>query len=150
MKGEIIYHGGGGRGGSLASFDILTKVIENTGVKSTTKLNKDIKKIQSKGLSDYKKGIDKLNIKYDVKSSDLKTKLKNNGTTAYAKYQDERAMLSRDVYIGPIIKILDSWLKENNKNVKPSQINDASRLLLSFIKYTSSRSMKSGKFVIAK
>lgn len=150
IKGEIIYYGSGGRGGSLASFDILTQVVENTGVKSTDTLKKNLIATQTKGLKDYKNGIDKLNSRYGVKASDSKDILKRNNPKAYQAYQNERAELSRDVYIGPIINVLDKWFEANNKKVKPSQINDASRLILSFIKYTSSRSPKSGKFVIAK
>lgn len=150
LKGEIIYHQSGGRGGSLASFEIMTKVIENTGTKSADKLSADLKKVQEKGFKDYKDGIDKLNKKYGVKASDPKDKLKTGSPKLYKAYQEERALLSQTKYIGPIIGKIDKWFKENNKNVKPSQINDASRLILSFIKYTSSRSPKSGKFVIAK
>jgi hypothetical protein len=150
LKGEIIYHGSGGRGGSLASFEIMTKVIEDTGIKSADVLSANLKKVQAKGLKDYKDGIDKLNKKYGVEASDSKDKLKRRSTQLYLAYQEERASLSQTKYIGPIIGEMDKWFKEHNKNVKPSQINDASRLILSFIKYTSSRSPKSGKFVIAK
>jgi len=150
IKGEIIYNSSGGRGGSLASFDILTKVIENTRIASTERLKKDLISTQAKGLKDYKAGIDVLNKKYGVQASDPKTKLKVANPKAYEAYQSERAELSRDVYIGPIINLLEKWFEANNKKVKSSQVNDSTRLILSLIKYTSSRSPKSGKFVIAK
>lgn len=145
LKCEIIVQGMGGRLGSIGSISILLSVIKDANIKSSKKFHDDLKKNFDAGFKSYKKGIDDLNVKYGVKSSDSHSKLPRK---KYDEYKDERNLVSKEKLMDKIIPVIDKYFT-NNKKTKTT-FSDSTLMVQSFIKYASSRSPQSGKFVIAK
>jgi len=86
--------------------------------------------------------LEKANKKFKVKSG---TKLKS---PAKEQYDDERATLSALYVSNAIMPVLYDWFKTNESNKKNVVLNE--KVVQKFIEYTSSRTEKSGRFVIAK
>ena len=115
------------------------------------KLSADLDKGRTKGLKDYETELDKVNKRFKVKQSDHKSKLKSipkTGEKIYDAYKADRVNLSGLYICNNIMPILYQWFKQNEGNKKTTKLND--KFLQKFVEYTSSRSPKSGKFVIAK
>jgi hypothetical protein len=147
MKGEIIVQGMGGRLGSIGSMEIFLNVLKDSGLKSGDKFYNDLKKQWIAGMTAYKKGIDKLNKTYKVKSSDSHLKLSE---VKYNKYKAARAIVSKKQLMDKIIPVIDDYFNKNNKKKNKNSFSDSTMMIQTFIKYASSRSPLSGKFVIAK
>ena len=146
IKFEIEVSGAGGRGGSVVSWPIITKIISTV----DQHLSRVLSSARDKAFINYEKEIIKLNTKYGVKKGDNKKELKNrpNGKTLYENYKSERVDLSGLFISNAIMPVLYDWFTANDKNEDTRLIN--SKWLQRFVAYTSSRSPKSGKFVIAK
>lgn len=147
IKFEIEVSGAGGRGGSVVAWPIITRIISEV----DKKLSADLDKGRTKGLKEYEKELDKVNKRFKVKQSDNKSKLKNipkTGEKIYDAYKADRVNLSGLYICNNIMPILYQWFKQNEGNKKTKKLND--KFLQKFVEYTSSRSPKSGKFVIAK
>ena len=63
-------------------------------------------------------------------------------------YDDDRATLSALYVANAIMPVIYKWFKSNEGNKKTERLND--KLLQKFFEYTSSRTKKSSRFVIAK
>lgn len=138
IKCEIEVSGAGGRGGSVVGIPMISKIISTV----DNKLAKSLSSAFDKGIRDYAKELDKANKKYKVKSG---VKLKEPAKSAY---DNERATLSGLYVSNAIMPILYKFFKSNENNKKTKRIND--KIIQAFVAYTSSRTPKSGKFVIAK
>ena len=146
IKFEIEVSGAGGRGGSVVSWPIITKIISTV----DKHLSRVLSSARDKAFINYEKEIIKLNTKYGVKKGDNKKELKNrpNGEVLYENYKSERVDLSGLFISNAIMPVLYDWFTANAKSKDTELIN--SKWLQRFVAYTSSRSPKSGKFVIAK
>lgn len=153
IKVEILVQGMGGRLGSASGIPQIVRIIENSGLPSGIPLISKIEKISKTGFENYTTAIGKLNKKYQVKESDTHSKItsRKQGQKLYQQYQDTRAQLSKELLMDTILPILEKWFNTNGTGKKLTDtFDDSSDLLREFIKYASSRSPKSGRFVIAK
>ena len=153
LKCEIIVQGMGGRLGSIGSMKILLEVIKEASCKkSAAKFHTELQKSWNKGWQAYKKGIDKLNKNSGVKATDPHSKLEKqklrDGTTRYDQYKTKRAELSQKTLMASIIPVIENYFTKHSKSKKI--FSDSTLMLHAFVKYASSRSPQSGKFVIAK
>lgn len=146
IKFEIEVSGAGGRGGSVVAWPIITRIISEV----DKKLSSDLSAGRTRGLVAYEKALDKLNKIYGVKQSDNKRVLKQakNGEKIYDAYKADRVDLSGVHICNNLMPILYKWFTANQDDKKKRKLND--KFLQKFVEYTSSRSPKSGKFVIAK
>tara|TARA_Y100000296_G_C5146652_1_gene244087 strand:+ start:28 stop:1452 length:1425 start_codon:yes stop_codon:yes gene_type:complete len=156
LKVEIEVTGAGGRGGSFVGFNRLKDIIDDVSpVLGTTLMKK-----WTAGLKRYEEELDLLNTRFGVAKDTPHSFLANKTTpqetiakkerfkNQYLEYQAERAHLSAlyiDNYIYPV---LENWFVFNS--VSAQKLAFSNILLKRFIEYASSRSPKSGKFVIAK
>ena len=145
LKGEIIVQGMGGRLGSIGSISILLSVIEDAGTKSAKQFHTDLTKAWNTGWKKYTKGIDNLNNDYGVAATDSHSKLKRK---TYDQYKADRASLSQKTLMSSILPVIEKYFEKHKKSKKA--FSDSDIMVQAFIKYASSRSPKSGKFVIAK
>ena len=106
------------------------------------KFGKDLTKAFNDGIKKYATELEKANKKFKVKSG---TKLKS---PAKELYDEERATLSGLYVSNAIMPVIYKWFKANETNKKNKVLND--KVIQKFIEYTSSRTIKSGRFVIAK
>ena len=147
IKTEILVQGIGGRLGSIGSMDILLSVIKDAGLKSGDKFAKELKVKFDKAYIAYKEGIDKLNVEYGVKSNDKHSVIPRE---EYEKYKEDRTVISKEELMDKIIPVIENYFKTNKKPKTKNSFSDSTMMVQSFIKYASSRSPMSGKFVIAK
>jgi hypothetical protein len=138
VKCEIEVTGAGGRGGSVVGIPLISQLIS----KVDKKLGSDLTKAFNAGIAKYSIELEKANKKFKVKSG---TKLKS---PAKEQYDDERATLSALYVSNAIMPVLYDWFKTNESNKKNVVLNE--KVVQKFIEYTSSRTEKSGRFVIAK
>lgn len=156
VKAEIEVSGSPARGGSTASIIIIGKILAR--VDKT--LSKDWLKAYDKGIANYTKAIEKLNISYNItkgmKKEDLKSKPMATtgpekgmtGKKLWARYKEDRINLSGVHLLNEIMPVIYDWFTGNENNKKTKRLN--TKVLQKFIEYVSSRSPQSGKFVIAK
>ena len=97
------------------------------------------------GFKKYENGIIKLNKKYGVKKGSSKSSIDKED---YIKYKEERAHLSGETICNSIMPVLYDWFSANEGDKSLEKLN--SKIAQKLVAYTSSRSVKSGKFVIAK
>ena len=147
IKTEILVQGIGGRLGSIGSMEILLSVIKDAGLKSGDKFAKKLKAKFDRAYIAYKEGIDKLNVEYGVKSNDKHSVIPRE---EYEKYKEDRTVISKEELMDKIIPVIDNFFKTNKKPKTKNSFSDSTMMVQSFIKYASSRSPMSGKFVIAK
>tara|TARA_B100000780_G_C21079163_1_gene434531 strand:+ start:31 stop:1452 length:1422 start_codon:yes stop_codon:yes gene_type:complete len=157
IKVEIEVTGAGGRGGSLGRqqfFEIASEVSSTFG--------KNLKTAYDEGLKDYVEAIGKLNARFNIASNTKHSVLKakpvtsangktmnlKNENNQYGEYQVERAHLSGLHIDNNIYPIIESWFLNNS--VSDKKLVFANMMLKRWIEYASSRSPKSGKFIIAK
>ena len=148
IKVEIEVTGAGGRGGSVVSWPIITKIISRV----DKNLAKKLSSARESGFKNYEKAIAQLNTQYGVKTGDNKKIIKDGtkaGAIRYANYTAERAQLSGLHISNAVMSVLYAWFTANAGVDNPKKIFN-SKFLQRFVAYTSSRSPKSGKFVIAK
>ena len=138
IKCEIEVSGAGGRGGSVVGIPMISKIISTV----DSQLAKSLSNAFEKGIREYAKELEKMNKKFKVKSG---VKLKEPSKSAY---DNERATLSGLYVANAIMPVLYKFFKKNENNKKTKRIND--KIIQAFVAYTSSRTPKSGKFVIAK
>ena len=86
--------------------------------------------------------MEKTNKNFKVTSG---TKLKS---PAKEQYDEERATLSALYVSNAIMPVIYDWFKSNEGDKKKILLNE--KVVQKFIEYTSSRTEKSGRFVIAK
>jgi len=141
VKCEIEVTGAGGRGGSVVGIPRISQIIKLV----DKKLGADLSKAFDKAFTAYEKGIIKLNNKYGVKRGSSKSSI---DTKDYIKYKEERAHLSGETICNGIMPILYDWFSANEGDKKLEKLN--SKIAQKLVAYTSSRSVQSGKFVIAK
>ena len=147
IKTEILVQGIGGRLGSIGSMDILLSVIEDAGLKSGDKFAKELKAKFDRAYIAYKEGIDNLNVEYGVKSNDKHSVIPRE---EYEKYKEDRTVISKEELMDKILPVIEDYFKTNKKPKTKNSFSDSTMMVQSFIKYASSRSPMSGKFVIAK
>jgi hypothetical protein len=155
VKAEILVTGMGGRLGSIGTMAILLSVIKDAGLKSGNKFAQELKAAFDKGFKSYQRGIDQLNIHYDVKASDNHSLLEGFDSNfgledMYDDYQKERAEISQKSLMNKILPIIDKYFKSNTRAKGKNSLSDSTMMIQAFVKYASSRSPNSGKFVIAK
>ena len=132
IKCEIEVTSAGGRGGSLVGIDGIARIIST--VDST--FAKELKSAFNKGITEYAKNIEKTNKEFNVKNVRLQDEAKK-------AYDDERATLSGLYVSNAIMPVIYKFFKNNKDRVN-------SKIIQAFVAYASSRTPKSGKFVIAK
>ena len=143
----------GGRLGSIGSMKILLEVIRGAScTKSAAKFHAELQKSWDEGWKAYKKGVDKLNRNSGVKATDPHSKLEKkklrDGTTRYDQYKTKRAAISQKTLMASIIPVIEKYFTTHSKSKKI--FSDSTLMVQAFVKYASSRSPQSGKFVIAK
>jgi len=138
VKCEIEVTGAGGRGGSVVGIPLISQLIS----KVDKKFGSDLTRAFDAGIKEYASALEKANKKFKVKPG---TKLQS---PAKEMYDEERATLSALYVSNAIMPIIYKWFKANEKNVKTQPLND--KVVQKFIEYTSSRTEKSGRFVIGK
>jgi len=138
VKCEIEVTGAGGRGGSVVGIPLISQLIS----KVDKKFGDNLTKAFNAGIAKYSVELEKANKKFKVKSG---TKLKS---PAKEQYDDERATLSALYVSNAIMPVIYEWFKANEGNKKNIILNE--KVVQKFIEYTSSRTEKSGRFVIAK
>ena len=138
VKCEIEVTGAGGRGGSVVGIPLISNIIGEIDSSFATEL----KSAFEDGIRKYSKELEKLNKKYDVKPG---TKLKS---PSKENYDEDRATLSALYVANAIMPVIYKWFKGNEGSKDTEKLND--KLLQKFFEYTSSRTKKSSRFVIAK
>jgi len=138
VKCEIEVTGAGGRGGSVVGIPLIARIISTV----DSDFAKSLSSAFDKGISDYARQIELTNKKFKIKSG---IKLKD---PAKSKYDAERATLSALYVANSIMPVVYKWFKKNETDKKNKKLND--KMIQAFNEYTSSRTIKSGKFVIAK
>lgn len=133
IKCEIEVTGAGGRGGSLVGIQTIVRIISTIDKEFSQKLSNAF----NKGISEYGRELEKANKDYAVVKG---TKLKGE---AKKGYDNERATLSGLYVSNAIMPELYKFFTKNDQRV-----ND--KIMQAFIAYASSRTPKSGRFVIAK
>ena len=147
IKTEILVQGIGGRLGSIGSMEILLSVIKDAGLKSGDKFAKELKAKFDRAYIAYKEGVANLNVEYGVNSNDKHSVIPRE---EYEKYKEDRTVISKEELMDKIIPVIDNFFKTNKKPKTKNSFSDSTMMVQSFIKYASSRSPMSGKFVIAK
>jgi hypothetical protein len=138
VKCEIEVTGAGGRGGSVVGIPLISQLISEVDKKFGTELERAF----DTGIQKYATELEKANKKFKVKSG---VKLQS---PAKEMYDEERATLSALYVSNSIMPVIYKWFKSNEADPKKSKLND--KVVQKFIEYTSSRTEKSGRFVIAK
>lgn len=138
VKCEIEVTGAGGRGGSVVGIPLIAELIS----KVDKKFGDALKSAFNSGIKKYEVELQKANKKFKVKSG---TKLQS---PAKEMYDAERATLSALYVSNAIMPVIYDWFKSNETDKKKKPMND--KVVQKFIEYTSSRTEKSGRFVIAK
>jgi hypothetical protein len=138
VKCEIEVTGAGGRGGSVVGIPLISNIINE--VDST--FARELRTSFDNGIKKYSTELEKMNKKYNVKSG---TKLQEPAKTMY---DEDRATLSSLYVANAIMPVIYKWFKDNESSDAGQKLND--KLLQKFLEYTSSRTAKSGRFVIAK
>lgn len=141
IKCEIEVTGAGGRGGSVVGIPRISQIISLV----DKKLGSELSKTFNTGFKKYENGIIKLNKKYGVKKGSSKSSIDKED---YIKYKEERAHLSGETICNSIMPVLYDWFSANEGDKSLEKLN--SKIAQKLVAYTSSRSVKSGKFVIAK
>ena len=141
--------------GSIGSMNILLSVIKDAGLKSGDKFAEKLKAAFDKGFKSYKKGIEELNVYYDINANDghsiLEGYQSNKGLKdMYEDYKQDREKISKEEISDNINPVIEDYFDTNKKPKTPKSFSDSTMMIQSFIKYASSRSPQSGKFVIAK
>ena len=122
----------GGRGGSLVGIEDIARIIST--VDST--FAKELKTAFNKGITEYAKNLEKTNNEFNVKKNKLEKQAKE-------AYDEERATLSGLYVSNAIMPVIYKFFSSNDNRVN-------SKIIQAFVAYASSRTPKSGKFVIAK
>ena len=163
IKVEIEVTGAGGRGGSFVGMDRLLGIIASDDYQFGQNLNA----AWTTGLSRFEVEINHLNQKYGVAKNDSHSVLKNkpiaitnewgikpnktkephNGQNMYEQYKIERIHIAGVEVDNRIYPVIQAYFAGND-TVELRKFN--SKLIAKFIEYASSRSQKSGMFVIAK
>ena len=138
MKCEIEVTGAGGRGGSVVGIPLISQLIS----KVDKKFGDELTRAFNEGIRKYATELEKANKKFKVKSG---TKLQS---PVKELYDDERATLSALYVSNAIMPVIYKWFKSNEADKKKVLLNE--KVVQKFIEYTSSRTEKSGRFVIAK
>jgi len=138
VKCEIEVTGAGGRGGSVVGIELISKIIS----KVDKQFANEIKRAFDSGFKKYTLELQKMNKEYQIKSG---TKLQSPAKEAY---DNDRATLSGLYVANAIMPVIYKWFKNNENNNASLALNR--KVVQKFIEYTSSRTIKSGKFVIAK
>lgn len=138
VKCEIEVTGAGGRGGSVVGIPLISQILGEVDSAFAQKLRTAF----DAGIREYTKELDKVNKKFNAKSG---TKLQS---PKKEQYDDERATLSGLYVSNAIMPLIYEWFTKNEKNKNTAGLNQ--KAIQKFIEYTSSRTVKSGKFVIAK
>ena len=94
------------------------------------------------GIRKYATELEKANKKFKVKPG---VKLQS---PAKEMYDEERAILSALYVSNAIMPVIYKWFKSNEDDTKKTKLNE--KVVQKFLEYTSSRTEKSGRFVIAK
>ena len=156
VKAEIVVTGAGGRGGSIGSMPILLSVIRDAHLKSGNVFAEKLKVAFDKGFKSYKRGIEELNVHYDINANDghsiLEEYQSNFGLqNMYEDYKQERAELSQKTLMSKIIPIIENYFNNpKHTEAKKNSLSDSTMMIQAFVKYATSRSPDSGQFVIAK
>lgn len=138
VKCEIEVTGAGGRGGSVVGIPLIAQIISRV----DKKFGADLNSAFNDGIKKYAVELEKANKKFKVKTG---VKLKSPGKEMY---DEERATLSGLYVSNAIMPVIYEWFKSNEGDKRKSVLND--KVVQKFIEYTSSRTEKSGRFVIAK
>lgn len=138
VKAEIEVTGAGGRGGSVVGIPLIAQLVS----KVDKSFGDSLKKAFDAGIKKYEIELQKANKKFKVKPG---TKLQS---PAKEMYDEERSILSALYVANAIMPVIYDWFKKNESNKKTTVLND--KVLQKFFEYTSSRTEKSGRFVIAK
>lgn len=138
VKCEIEVTGAGGRGGSVVGIPLIAQIVSEVDKSFGTKL----KQAFESGIRKYGEELEKTNKKFNVKSG---VKLKS---PAKEMYDEERATLSGLYVANAIMPVIYDWFKSNERSPNTEKLNE--KVVQKFIEYTSSRTIKSGRFVIAK
>jgi len=141
--------------GSIGSMKIFLSVIKDAGLKSGDKFAKKLKAAFDEGFKSYKRGIEELNVYYDINANDdhsiLEGYQSNKGLKdMYEDYKQDREKISKEKISDKIIPVIEDYFKTNKEPKTTKSFSDSTMMIQSFIKYASSRSPQSGKFVIAK
>ena len=138
VKCEIEVTGAGGRGGSVVGIPLIAQILSEV----DKSFGQNLKTAFNTGIVKYTTELAKVNKTFKVKSG---IKLKS---PAKELYDEERATLSALYVANAIMPVIYDWFKKNEDNKKLESLN--TKAVQKFIEYTSSRTIKSGKFVIAK
>ena len=138
VKCEIEVTGAGGRGGSVVGIPLIAQLVS----KVDKTFGENLKRAFEAGIKKYSVELEKANKKFKVKSG---VKLQS---PAKEMYDEERATLSALYVSNAIMPVIYNWFKANEKDAKKKKLND--KVVQKFLEYTSSRTEKSGRFVIAK
>lgn len=138
VKCEIEVTGAGGRGGSVVGIPLIAQLVS----KVDKTFGENLKRAFEAGIKKYSVELEKANKKFKVKSG---VKLQS---PAKELYDEERATLSALYVSNAIMPVIYDWFKANEKDAKKKKLND--KVVQKFLEYTSSRTEKSGRFVIAK
>ena len=163
IKVEIEVTGAGGRGGSFVGMDRLVNIIASVDKSFGSNLNG----AWTTGLSRFEIEVENLNKKYGVTKSDSHSVLKNQpiaitnewniktnkpkepfgGQNMYEQYKIERIHIAGVEVDNRIYSVIQGYFDANDNE---KNINFNSKIIAKFVEYASSRSQKSGMFVIAK
>ena len=163
IKVEIEVTGAGGRGGSFVGMDRLVNIIASVDKSFGSNLNA----AWTTGLSRFEIEVESLNKKYGVTKSDSHSVLKNQpiaitnewniktnkpkepfgGQNMYEQYKIERIHIAGVEVDNRIYSVIQGYFDANDNE---KNINFNSKIIAKFVEYASSRSQKSGMFVIAK
>tara|TARA_Y100000034_G_scaffold112022_1_gene145636 strand:- start:47 stop:1321 length:1275 start_codon:yes stop_codon:yes gene_type:complete len=141
VKAEIEVTGAGGRGGSAGSLDIITNIIKQKDAAFAAAIQRAF----DGGLKNFTAAIEALNQQYNIPAKGQKEKLPK---PQHDKYKQERGKLSGLHISNAMMPVIYKWFKNNEGTPVGERVNN--NMLRAFIEYTSSRTIKSGKFVIAK
>jgi hypothetical protein len=137
VKCEIEVSGAGGRGGSVVGIPLISQIFGRV----DKKFENNLKLAFTKGIKEYGDELKKLNKKFGVPGSSLNREAKD-------AYDAERSTLSGLYVSNAIMPVIYKWFKDNERNKNDKVLNV--RVIQKLLEYTSSRTEKSSKFVIAK
>jgi hypothetical protein len=137
VKCEIEVTGAGGRGGSVVGIPLISKLFGRV----DKKFENELKSAFATGIKNYGDQIKKLNKEYGIPGKPLSEELKK-------EYDTERSTLSGLYVSNAIMPVIYKWFTDNEKSEKRKVLN--ARVIQTLLEYTSSRTEKSSKFVIAK
>lgn len=137
VKCEIEVTGAGGRGGSVVGIPLISQLFGRV----DKKFENELKLAFAEGIRKYGEEIKKLNKKFGLPGGTLKKEAKE-------AYDAERSTLSGLYVSNAIMPVIYKWFKDNERNEKDKVLNV--RVIQRLLEYTSSRTEKSAKFVIAK